>query len=158
MNRKISESEIRMVQELTAEIKSEVNPDLSLEENMQISLADRIENLDSEKAVEEICDGIHKFDDVLEQLDQKEDRKAFIVETLNHSELNEKTVQEQYTFLAEVMETFAKEAADHPEYDLEELDSFCIKKDTEITVEELEQLKELVAEYLDEFSLLHGEE
>lgn len=158
MNRKISESEICMVQELTAEIKNEVNPDLSLEENMQISLADRIENLDAEKAVEEICDGIHQFEDVFEQLDQKEDRKAFIVDILNHSELNEKTVQEQYTFLAEVMEAFAKEATDHPEYDLDELDSFCIKKDTEVTAEELEQLKELVVEYLDEFSLLHGEE
>lgn len=157
MSRKITEQEITMLQELIAEIKSEVNPELSLEENMQISLADRVENIDEEKAVEEICSGIGEFEDVLEQLNQKEDRKAFIVETLNQSELNEKTVQEQYEFLAGVMENFLKEAAEHPEYDLEELESFCIKKDGEVTVEDLEQLKDLTAEYLDEFSLLHGE-
>ncbi len=155
MSRKITENEIKMLQELTAEIKSEVNEELSLEENMRISLANRVENIDEEKAVEEICSGIQKFEDILEQLDQKEDRKAFLVEILNQSKLNEKTVQEQYEFLAGVMENFAKEAAEHPEYDLEELESFCIKKDGEITVEDLKQLKELVAEYLDEFSLLH---
>lgn len=157
MNRKITEQEIKMLQELAAEIKSEANPELSLEENMQISLADRIENIDEEKAVKDICSGIGKFEEILEQLNQKEDRKAFIVETFNHSELNHKTIQEQYEFLAGVMENFLKEAAGHPEYDLEELESFCIKKDGEITAEDLGQLKELTAEYLDEFSLLHGE-
>lgn len=157
MSRKITENEIRMLQELITEIKSEVNPELSLEENMRISLSSRVENIEEEKAVEEICSGIQKFEDILEQLNQKEDRKAFLIEILNQSKLNEKTVQEQYEFLAEVMETFSKEMTEHPEYDLEELESFCIKKEGEITVEDLEQLKELVAEYLDEFSLLHGE-
>lgn len=158
MSRKISENEIRMIQELVAEIKNERNPEYSLEENLRISLSSRVENIDEEEAVEEICGGIQEFEDLFEQLNKKEDRKAFIVETLNQSELNQKTVQEQYQFLAGVMETFAKEAAEHPEYDLEELDSFCIKKEDDISVEELEELKELVAEYLDEFSLLHGEE
>ena len=157
MSRKITENEIRMLQELITEIKSEVNPELSLEENMRISLSSRVENIEEEKAVEEICSGIQKFEDILEQLNQKEDRKAFLIEILNQSKLNEKTVQEQYEFLAEVMETFSKEMTEHPEYDLEELESFCIKKEGEITVEDLEQLKELVAEYLDEFSLFHGE-
>lgn len=157
MNRKITEYEINMLQELIAEMKGEANPELSLEENMRISLADRVDNIDEESVVEEICGGIEKFEDVFEQLNQKENRKTFIVETLNQSELNDKTVQEQYEFLAGVMETFLKEAAEHPEYDLDELESFCIKKDGEITVEDLEQLKDLTAEYLDEFSLLHGE-
>lgn len=159
MSRKITENEIRMLQELVAEMKGERNEELSLEENMRISLAGRVENMDEEKVVEEILGGIGQFEDVFEQLssDQKEERKAFIIKTLEQSGLNEKTVQEQYAFLAEVMESFSKEVAGHPEYDLEELESFCIKKDGEITVEDLEQLKELVAEYLDEFSLLHGD-
>lgn len=158
MSRKITEQEINMLNDLIAEIKEEVNPELSLEENMRISLAGRVENIDEQKAVEEICGGIEKFEEVMEQLDQKEDRKEVLLEIFNESELNQKTVQEQYAILAEVMESFSKEAAEHPEYDLEELESFCIKKDGEISVEDLEQLKELVCEYLDEFSLLHGEE
>ena len=159
MSRKITENEIRMLQELIAEIKDEVNTELPLEENMRISLANRVENIDEEKAVEEILSGIGQFEDIFEQLNvsEKEERKAFIIKTLEQSGLNEKTVQEQYAFFAEVMEEFSKEIAERPEYDLEEWESFCIKKDGEITVEDLEQLKDLVAEYLDEFSLLHGE-
>ena len=42
MSRKITENEIRMLQELITEIKSEVNPELSLEENMRISLSSRV--------------------------------------------------------------------------------------------------------------------
>ena len=43
MNKKLSEKEIKMVGKLAAEIKREASDKLSLEENMRISLASRVE-------------------------------------------------------------------------------------------------------------------
>lgn len=155
MNKKLKENEIKMLNDLVREMKQEASDKLSLEENMQISFAARIDNLDEKKEVADICKGIHTFDDLLEQMESA-DGKELIIETISNSELKNKSIKEQHAILAEALEAFKAELANKG-YDLGELRDLVIEKDKEVTEEELDELKEMLAEYLDRFALLHGE-
>ncbi len=151
----LTEKEIKMVESLAQEMQKEANDDMSLEENMQISLAGRTENLDEKEEVSNICKGIRDFDEVLGQLEAGGGKDAIIKE-LERSALNGKSTEEQYRALAEALESFQADLASKG-YDFEGMKSLEIKKDEDVTEDMLDGLKALVGEYLDKFSLLHGE-
>ncbi|GFH91745.1 hypothetical protein IMSAGC002_03004 [Lachnospiraceae bacterium] len=156
MNKKLSEKEIKMVGKLAAEIKREASDKLSLEENMRISLASRVEGIDEKKEIDELCSGIHDFDQLLGQM-ETDGEKAMIIETLERSGLSQKSMKEQYTILAEGMEAFKADLAAKG-YDLGQVKDVVIKKDEEVTEEGLNAMKNAMAEYLEQFALLHGEQ
>ena len=66
---------------------------------MQISLAGRIETVDEQKEVAEICGGIHDFDELLAQLEAEESREQ-IRKALDTSALGEQAIDWQYAVLA----------------------------------------------------------
>lgn len=155
MNFKLSEKEINMVSELVEEMKKEASDKLSLQENMQISFANRVEESDEKKEVEELCGGIHDFDELLKQMGT-DNEKSMIIETLERSGLADRSMEEQYAILAEGLEAFKADLSEKG-LDLGGLKDLEIKKDGEITEEDLKIMKDLMAEYLEQFALLHGE-
>lgn len=155
MNFRLTEKEINMVSELAGEMKKEASDKLSLQENMEISFASRVEGIDEKREIEELCSGIHDFDELLKQMGT-DNEKNRIIDTLERSGLADKSIEEQYAILAEGMEAFKANLTERG-YDLRELQEFEVKKDGEITEGDLETMKDLMAEYLEEFALLHGE-
>lgn len=95
MSKRLNEDEIRLVCQLAEELKQEANGNLTIEENMQISLAGRIETVDEQKEVAEICGGIHDFDELLAQLEAEESREQ-IRKALDTSALGEQAIDWQY--------------------------------------------------------------
>ncbi|MCI9123325.1 MAG: hypothetical protein HFH35_04475 [Eubacterium sp.] len=155
MSKRLNEDEIRLVCQLAEELKQEANGNLTIEENMQISLAGRIETVDEQKEVAEICGGIHDFDELLAQLEAEESREQ-IRKALDTSALGEQAIDWQYAVLAESLEALCANLADK-DYGLNEFKDLAIKKEGEITQEDLDKLKDLTAEYIDQFSLMHEE-
>lgn len=155
MKKVLSENEMKMIEQLTAEIRNEANEELSREENMQISLASRVEDIDEQKEVADICNGIREFDEVMSQLEEG-DRVEHIMYVIDSSGLQDKIIKEQFAILAESMEAFQADLISRG-YDLGELKELKIEKDREVTEEDLHKLKNQVAQYLDKFALLHGD-
>jgi hypothetical protein len=156
MKWKLNANEVEMVSALAKELRSESDEELSLKENMKLSFQTRVENADCEKEVEAIIDGISKFDDLLEKTEEQELRDL-IIQTLDESSLKDFSVENQYRILAEILEACRKEMLDIWDYDIDEWDELSIKKEGEITEDDLTEMKALVAEYLDEFSILNME-
>lgn len=155
MNFKLSEKEINMVSELAEEMRKEACDRFSLQENMQISFADRVEELDEKKEIEELCSGIHEFDELMKQMGT-DNGKPMIIETLERSGLAGKSMEEQYAILAQGLQAFQADLTEKG-YELGKLKDLEVKTDAEITQEDLNTMKDLMAEYLEQFALLHGE-
>lgn len=143
MKKVLSENEMKMIEQLTAEIRNEANEELSREENMQISLASRVEDIDEQKEVADICNGIREFDEVMSQLEEG-DRVEHIMYVIDSSGLQDKIIKEQFAILAESMEAFQADLISRG-YDLGELKELKIEKDREVTEEDLHKLKNQVA-------------
>ena len=56
----------------------------------------RKEKIDEKKEIDELCSGIHDFDQLLGQM-ETDGEKAMIIETLERSGLSQKSMKEQYT-------------------------------------------------------------
>ncbi len=156
--REFTEDEIRMIRELAKEMREEANSDLPMEENMQISLAGRVENVDEQKEIAGICAGIRDFDDMMRQL-AEEDPREVILRSLADSGLKDKTPEEQYTVLEGTLKTLTAELEKNPDYKAEvQVSADSDTAPDQVTDEALEQLKQKLAEYLDQFALMHGGE
>lgn len=155
MNKQLSESELNMVYQLAEEMEQEANEALTLKDNMEISLAGRIDTVDEQLEVREICRGIHEFEELYKELEEENSREK-IRKLLDQPEFSDKSISDQYGLLAESMEAFLGDMKEKG-YDIGEFGNLKIKKDKEISEEDLRVLKDFVAEYLDQFALLHGE-
>lgn len=154
MKEALTEDKIKMIGQLAEAMKEEADEGLSLKENLQASLADRVDHTDGQKEVEEICRGIHDFDELLEQLESGGGKEQ-IMEAIYGSGLGDKSMDEQYSILAESLEGFQKDL-EGKGYDLGGYEDLRIKKDGVIDENDLKELKNIVAEYLDQFSMLHA--
>lgn len=150
MKNKLTEKEILMVQELAAQMKEEAGNALSLEKNLQNSLASRVEGLDTSVVISDICAGVDEFEAAYKKA-QDGDINEIIINKLTLA-LKDKEDLEKYQILTELFETFSRQVNGLCEEELQAEVDFKTK--SEITQKDLQELTIAVAEYISEFALL----
>ncbi len=150
---KFKEEEVKEIVDLAQELENEANDTLSVKENVSISLRARLDEIDVSGVVEEIWEGAKTFQHWMEEGEQT-DAKDMIAEIVEQSPVCKKSVEEQYEIFAGVLAAGMDVIAKNPEYGIKPATDVKIKKDGEITQEDLKILKEAVTEYLEEFSAL----
>lgn len=149
MKKYFTEEEIIKISSLEKELRREKNPELTLQENLESALSKRVTEIDAGKAVDDLCGGVGDFEEMYKNAEHK-DMKEVILESIEGSALKEYDLQKQCTVLTDILNTVLEQASVDSE-------SFAVKPQGQYTESDLEFLKEQVAEYLDEYSLIYTE-
>jgi hypothetical protein len=150
-NYKLTSKETESVRLLTDELLASADSRLSLEENLSKSLSSRIQGIDSLETVKQIISGIKRFDDSLAANGKADNLKPWVSDKLSEA-LEGKDISEQHTTLLNVLTALsATDSAHTGELRLK----FAQIKGAKVTADNVNELKALVAEYLDSNAVLY---
>jgi hypothetical protein len=150
-NYKLTQEEAKSIESLTGEMLGENNNSLTLEENMQHALSERIQGVDVQQIVSGINKGIERFDASLEEMENAATLRQWVSDKLTAA-LVGKSVAERYNTLLSLFNALSISGSER--LGTEPL-RFTPIENAEPTEENVAELNTLIAEYLDSGAVLY---